>query len=66
MSTSRTQTRRIELVETGNIAISISRISKVSGWQSSAIKRAIYHAITMANCLTSDEESAVRQALKLP
>lgn len=58
------QTRTIELVETGNLAISINRL-KGPPYDDGRWKRALYHAV----CMTiGDYETRklIREALKLP
>lgn len=60
------ETRNVELVETGNLAISLSRIQKLSGdYQGRKWKRALYHAMQMTGMADSTCE-AVRKALELP
>lgn len=59
-------TRKIELVETNNIAVSILRIRHAPGYDSSRWKRALYHAMLMSYAGTSLEQELVRKALGLP
>lgn len=67
MSTKRlTQTRRIELVETHNIAISLDRLTNAPYDGERRMKRAIYHALTMANVLNKSALEQIRIALELP
>jgi len=60
------ETRNIELVETGNLAISIARLRKVpSDFQDRRWRRALVHAVQMVG--TSDiTVEAIRRALGLP
>ena len=61
------QTRKIELVETNNIALSLSRIINAAGWGiNERWKRALYHALLMASCGSNEEKKAIREAMKLP
>jgi hypothetical protein len=60
------ETRRLELVETHNLALSFSRLNP-NGWDSIVWRRALYHAISMSECCPSREmQVAIREALKLP
>ena len=60
------ETRKIELVETNNIALSIARIRNAPGYSSDQKwKRALYHAILMATESWS-EQAKIREALGLP
>lgn len=65
MSKNRKSTRRIELVETGNIALAIQRIKSASG--DSAALRALFHASEMAGLFYNwQERIRFREALKQP
>lgn len=59
------ETRKIELVETHNLALSLERINGSNchgSW-----KRALYHAISMSNVWQSREQmTKIREALELP
>ena len=56
-------TRKIELVETNNIALSLTRIKNTPGWcTDERRRRALYHASVMAGSVSQ----AIREALKLP
>lgn len=66
-NTRRTTTARIELVETGNIAISLMRIKNAPNADSDSVKRALYHAITMSYAIMGwDDREKLRIALHLP
>lgn len=57
------KTQRIELVETGNIALSIKRMQHTNGdvdW-----RRALVHALGMSG-LTFETQRKVRETLGLP
>lgn len=58
-------TRKIELVETHNIALSLDRLRETYGdgvrW-----RRALYHAIGMANIGGDGMKKDIREALQLP
>ncbi len=58
-------TRQIELVETNNILRAIKRLLKLGGWGSRNWKRALYHALLMADVSDSDRQK-IREALQLP
>jgi len=61
------ETRQIELVETHNIALSLRRIGDAPGYNGDARrKRALYHAVLMEHCFTTQEQVALRAALNLP
>ena len=59
------ETRKIELVETHNIALSIERINASNchgDW-----KRALYHALAMSGAYYNHAQlKAIREALELP
>lgn len=59
------QTRTVELVETGNIAISLHRLQNAGAYDTERWKRALYHAVCMATH-SSGEKEAIRKALGLP
>ena len=63
MSKNRSATRKIELVETDNIARSIDRL--YDGFDTTRWKRALYHALTMT---IGDHYTlvSIREALGLP
>ena len=56
-------TRKIELVETHNIALSLERMG--TGFYELRWRRALYHALGMAHINTKMLEQ-IRQALELP
>jgi len=61
------QTRKVELVETDNIARSLRRIANGPGYdRDSAKKRALYHAVCMTNSFGGQERANLRVALNLP
>lgn len=65
MSKNRTSTHKIELVETGNIALALNRIIRAPGLTS--WRRALYHAIEMSDCAPGfDGRKKIREALELP
>ena len=57
------ETRKVELVETHNIALSIDRLR--SGMYDERWKRALYHAMGMCN-IGSITMEKIRIALELP
>ena len=59
------ETRRIELVETHNIALSIARMNP-QGWDGLAWRRALYHAAAMSGIVKTDTLRKLRDALELP
>jgi len=66
MSKNRTETRKIELVETGNIALSLLRLRATSPYDSVRWKRALYHAMAMSYTVDSVTLTRIREALELP
>ena len=64
MSKNCNETRKIELVETDNIARSLDRL----GEQYDALRwrRALYHAMCMTNVGSHDICMKIREALELP
>ncbi len=61
------ETRKIELVETHNIALSLQRIANApGGYSDTPKKRALYHAICMTHTFSTDEQRNIRIALNLP
>jgi uncharacterized protein YqiB (DUF1249 family) len=64
-SSNRKDTRKIELVETNNIALAIRRMSP-HGWDNQSWKRALYHAAAMAEVANKDTLRRLRDALELP
>ena len=66
MAKNRAETRKIELVETHNLALSLARLNP-NGWDSVVWRRALYHAVSMSECCPNREmQVALREALKLP
>ena len=59
------QTRRIELVETHNLALSLKRLRAVSPFDNETWRRALYHALSM-ECVGRNIIEKVRLALELP
>jgi len=59
------ETRKIELVETHNIALSINRMNP-QGWDAFVWRRALYHAMSMSNVVSAGTMQKVREALELP
>lgn len=59
------ETRKIELVETHNISLSLDRLRDAPGWDQWRWKRAIYHALGMSG-IDSGTLEKIRQALELP
>ena len=59
------ETRKIELVETHNIAMSLVRLNphilEGNDW-----KRALYHAVAMSGVAKTETLTHLREALKLP
>ena len=64
MSKNRNETRKIELVETDNIARSLDRLQ--DGFGTFRWRRAIYHALCMTTSGTHDIRKKIREALELP
>lgn len=62
MAHNRRETRKIELVETGNIALSLSRMKDGH----IDLRRALYHALTMSYAVNTDAIRKIREALELP
>ncbi len=60
------QTRLIELVETGNLSLSLRRIKNAPGWEGRRTKRALLHAMDMSGCFTDGELENVRTAFNIP
>lgn len=60
------ETRRIELVETGNIACSLRRIYDCRGPTTRTVKRALYNAVQITAILNDHDLTKVRLALDLP
>ncbi len=60
------ETRKIELVEIQNIAMSLMRLKNAPGSYDQKWKRALYYAFLMADCGSTLEQKAVREALELP
>jgi hypothetical protein len=61
------ETRKIELVETHNIALALNRLEKYSqSWDSRQWKRALYHALCMSSAPNDDHRRKIREALELP
>lgn len=65
MSKRRNTTSRIELVETHNIALAISRAMMNNGWYSVHWRRALYHGLAIAGASNAQLEK-IRVALDLP
>ena len=59
------QTRRIELVETHNLALSIHRLKNIRPYDTDAWKRALHHALSMEYVGRGTIEK-LRIALELP
>lgn len=59
------ETRRAELVETHNIALSIKRLQEVAGHDAMRWRRSLYHALGM-NYIDTRVMEEVRKALGLP
>jgi hypothetical protein len=59
------QTKRVELVEIHNIALSLKRIDGTS-FGSRPWKRALYHALDLSGVAGDETLKAVREALILP
>jgi hypothetical protein len=60
------KTSRVELVETGNIAISLRRMEGASPYDAYRWRRALYHALAMSGAATQVELTKIRSALELP
>lgn len=61
------ETRKIELVETANIALCLRRLKDAPGCDDRRWKRALLHAIQMSYAETGwDDLTKIREALKLP
>ena len=58
------ETRQVEMVETYNLARSLSRVG--GGWgERPRMKRALYHALAMTEVLTETELKGVREVMGL-
>jgi hypothetical protein len=62
----RTETRKVELVETHNLLLSLERLSDAGPYDSDRWKRALYHALSMASAPSRSTIEKIRQALELP
>jgi hypothetical protein len=60
------ETRKIELVETHNIALSLDRLARASTYQEDATRRALYHALCMTGTFSAIARAKIREALELP
>jgi len=60
------ETRKIELVETHNLALSFDRLQGISEYGEYAKRRALYHALCMTNSFTTITRTKIREALELP
>lgn len=59
-------TRKIELVETHNIALSLDRLRELTPY-GVRWRRALYHALSMSECpIHINMLKAIREALELP
>lgn len=65
MSKNRNETRKIELVETDNIARSLDRLTDGT-FNDSRWRRALYHAVCMTNSGNHSMRAKIREALELP
>ena len=59
-------TRKIELVETHNLALSIERLNGPPYDGGERMKRAIYHGFALSNCVNRSTLEKIRVALELP
>ena len=57
------ETRKVELVETHNIALSLDRLHNTP---SASWERALYHALCMSYCPSYEQRRMIREALHLP
>ena len=64
MAKNRTETRKVELVETHNLALSIDRL-RTGPYDSNRWKRSLYHALAMTHTDRGTMEK-IRLALELP
>ena len=62
----RRETRKIELVETHNLALSIMRMRNAPGCDTEMWKRALYHALAMTYTGSWEEKEGIRKTLHLP
>ncbi len=65
MSGRHIETRKIELVETHNLALSLDRLCETYG-TGERWRRALYHALSMSNVGRRDTLEKIRIALGLP
>jgi hypothetical protein len=65
MSKNRSETRKVELVETHNLALAIDRLREAGSHDCNRWKRALYHALAMTYTERSVIEK-IRVALELP
>ena len=61
----RRETRKIELVETHNIALSLDRLRE-GPYDDGKWRRALYHAMAMSSGTSRPELERIRVALELP
>jgi hypothetical protein len=66
MSKQLRETRKIELVETHNIALSLDRLTSAPYDNGDRWRRALYHALAMARIADKDLLTKIRIALDLP
>lgn len=59
------ETRKIELVETHNIALSLDRLN-IDSYDEGPRKRALYHALCMTISFSCAAREKIRIALELP
>lgn len=65
MSKQLRETRKLELVETHNLLLSLDRL-KGPPYDDSRWKRALYHALGMSDITDLDTKEKIRRALDLP
>lgn len=66
MSNRKGNTDKTELVETHNLVLSLNRLSNTPPYDTGRWKRALYHALLMADGPGWEERQKIREALKLP
>lgn len=60
------ETRRIELVETGNIACSLRRVHRCPGPTLRKVRRTLFNALQISDIFSDEELRNLRVALQLP
>ncbi len=62
----KTNTTKVELVETHNLSLSINRLYDAAPYDHKRVGRALYHALGMSKFNGSSTLEGIRKALELP